>query len=138
MDSSVSYQDPVKEVSGSPPAGPHRSPTSCQPPLRAVWRRARQTLGHASKSPASSRPKSRRDGGKTDYARSSSSASPPVTGITCRTCWISNYVHSFHCDSLFVAKPDFGGEFIEKVTESRYISHFLAIGQIINIDLALT
>ena len=64
MDSSVSSQDPFKEVSGSPSAGPHRSPTSSPPPLRAVWRRARQTLGHASKSPASSRPKSRRDSGR--------------------------------------------------------------------------
>ena len=64
MDSSVSSQDLFKEVSGFPSAGPHCSPTSCLPPLRAVWRRARQTLGHASKSPASSRPKSRRDSGR--------------------------------------------------------------------------
>ena len=47
--------------------------------------------------------------------RSSSSAGPPVTGNTCRTCWISNYVHSFHRYSLFVAKPDFGGNLSKKL-----------------------
>ena len=47
--------------------------------------------------------------------RSSSSAGPPVTGNTCRTCWISNYVHSFHCYSLIVAKPDFWGNLSKKL-----------------------
>ena len=47
--------------------------------------------------------------------RSSSSAGPPVTGNTCRTSWISNYVHSFHCYSLIVAKPDFGGNLSKKL-----------------------
>ena len=69
--------------------------------------------------------------------RSSSSAGPPVTGNTCRTCWISNYVHSFHCYSLIVAKPDFWGNLSKKIIESRYIGHFLIIGQIIVIDFTL-
>ena len=47
--------------------------------------------------------------------RSSSSAGPPVTGNTCQTCWISNYVHSFHCYSLIVAKPDFWGNLSKKL-----------------------
>ena len=47
--------------------------------------------------------------------RFSSSAGPLVTGNTCRTCWISNYVHSFHCYSLIVAKPDFWGNLSKKL-----------------------
>ena len=47
------------------------------------------------------------------------------------------YCSIIHSDSLFVAEPDFGGEFIEKVVESRYISLFLIIGQIIDINLTL-
>ena len=34
-------------------------------------------------------------------------------------------------------KPDFGGNLSEKVIESRYIGHFLIIGQIIVIDFTL-
>ena len=49
-----------------------------------------------------------------------------------RTSWIVKYVHSFHSDSLFVAKLEFGGNLSKKV-----IGHFLIIGQIINIDLTL-
>ena len=52
--------------------------------------------------------------------RSSSSAGPPVTGNTCRTSWISNYVHSFHCYSLIVAKPDFWGNLSKSYRKSIY------------------
>ena len=38
---------------------------------------------------------------------------------------------------LFVAKPDFGENLSKKIIESRYIGHFLIIGQIIDIDLIL-
>ena len=58
-------------------------------------------------------------------------------GITRRTFWIVKEVHSFQSDSLFVTKPDLGGEFIKKVIESQYIGHFLIIGQIIVISLIL-
>ena len=58
-------------------------------------------------------------------------------GITRRTFWIVKEVHSFQSDSLFVTKPDLGGEFIKKVIESQYIGHFLIISQIIVISLIL-
>ena len=38
---------------------------------------------------------------------------------------------------LLFWKPDFGGNLSKKVIESRYISHFLIIGQIIVIEFTL-
>ena len=38
---------------------------------------------------------------------------------------------------LLFWKPDFGGNLLKKVIESRYISHFLIISQIIGINLTL-
>ena len=38
---------------------------------------------------------------------------------------------------LLFWKPDFGGNLSKKVIESRYIGHFLIIGQIIVIDFTL-
>ena len=55
--------------------------------------------------------------------RFSSSAGPLVTGNTCRTCWIPNYVHSFHCYSLIVAKPDFRGNLSKKLIYQPFSSY---------------
>jgi len=77
-----------------------------------------------------------------------------LRGNTRQTSWIVKDVRSFHIISVkatwplwndrtfrdftpFCCKTRFWGEIIEKVMESRYIGHFLIIGQIINIDLIL-
>ena len=53
------------------------------------------------------------------------------------TSWIVKYVHSYHSDSLFVAKPDLGENLTKKLSEVD-VSAIVSIGRIININLTLT